>query len=124
MQALRGVFLTLMLVLGGCGPEYVLTPPPTGEGRLCAGQCAQTEMMCRQNCTMRQQTCLVTERDRADREYDRYVDHQHRMNLDVTRQPGEFVQTSRCSTYSCTESCAGERRSCHQACGGSVVEKK
>jgi hypothetical protein len=124
MIAWRTALLVLLVTLAACGPEYALVPPPTAEGRMCAAQCGQTEALCRQNCTMGQQTCLSTERVRAAQEYDRYVDHQLRFNLDVSKEPKDFVQTWRCQTSSCTSGCAAERRDCHQSCGGQVVEKK
>ncbi|MBP2228041.1 hypothetical protein J2847_001323 [Azospirillum agricola] len=129
MRRLLLLCLGLLALLTACGPiydtQYSLIPPTSIEGRNCVSQCQQNRSICRQTCTIGQQSCLNEARSRALYEYQAYVERQTAEKKPIKRSISSFENTYACGANSCEQRCDADYRDCFgSVCGGQVIAQK
>ncbi|CAO3413354.1 agenet domain-containing protein [Azospirillum doebereinerae] len=126
MSRLLSLCLGVLALLSACGPiydtQYSLVPPTSVEGRRCVGQCQQNRTICRQSCSISQQSCLNEARNHAFYKYQDYVDHQREKKKPIKKSVHDFEDTYACNANSCESRCEADYRDCFGgACGGQVT---
>ncbi len=121
---IRFAMMALVLAVVGCGPIYETVysyqPPRSGEGKMCVGQCQQTNRYCVQNCRLTEQTCKANAERQASYDYERYVREQHRNHQEIKKSVSDFNYGYCSSSSSCESECGGDYRMCYTNCGGTV----
>ena len=105
--------LLFCFFLSGCGPQivYDYIPPASSEGRVCASQCQNNAVNCRQMQQMMDQQCRNT-----------YNAMQQNYNACKESGAKHCVSPSPCP-FSSTRECDQAYRQCFAACGGKVMAR-
>lgn len=127
---LQMVFLLVCVtfLLAACGPQYrtdyLLTPPPTQSGRMCANNCLLVKQQCWQSCAMQQGSCEAIARLAARNEYLEYVNQRQREGKEIKRTENSFYRSGNCRDGDyCSAQCENNHHFCHVNCGGQVQER-
>lgn len=111
---LRMAVWGIIMGLAGCGTEYTYTPPASATGQACIMRCQGV-----------QNTCVDTEKQRAEKEEaecETNAEHAHYMCLLYAKTDADRAKCQKdgCYEYADTGSCDSAFRACFQQCGGVV----
>lgn len=117
--------IILLFGLCACAPvmetRYEMLPPASVHGRECADTCLSESANCKKTCETGTRECEEREKQRAQSDYESYIDQQGREGRPLARSEGDFYRYYACQPQKCQENCQNTHNQCHKTCGGQVA---
>lgn len=110
--------LSLMGFLSGCSSNstmYTYSAPTSPDGKACVDECEQSKSICKAHCHKADPGCLENAKERAQLEFQQYVEQQAKMQAPVTKTAQSFYHPELCAHTGC--GCESEYQVCYQLCG-------
>lgn len=119
IKRLTLLLLLLMGLISGCstGPstQYTYSAPTSADGKACVDECEQSKAICTRLCKKTDPECLANAKERAQLEFQQYVDEQAKMQSPVRKAVQSFYHPELCNHTGC--GCESEYKVCYQLCG-------
>lgn len=117
------LILMLTLCFTGCSNTstiaYSYSPPTSPDGRVCVDECKQAKNTCTQLCSKESPQCIYEAQQKAQKEYQAYVEGQQMAGKPVSLTPDSFYNDTHCAHTGC--GCEHQYDICYQLCGTRTV---